>query len=109
MGGRSKAGEELNAAELAAWQGFLRSSVRLRRGLGAALEAENELTMADYDLLVRLADQPDRRMSMAALAETILQPRSSLTRIADGLEARGLLIREPHPTDGRGLQAVLTA
>ncbi|HEY6422671.1 MAG TPA: hypothetical protein VIY28_05350 [Pseudonocardiaceae bacterium] len=37
--------------------------------------------MADYDVLVTLAEQPDRGMRMAELADTILQPRSSLTRL----------------------------
>jgi DNA-binding MarR family transcriptional regulator len=65
--------------------------------------------MADYDALVRLSEQPGRRMRMVDLAEAILQPRSSLTRIVDGLERRGLVRREPSPEDGRGAEAVMTA
>jgi DNA-binding MarR family transcriptional regulator len=86
----------------------LRVSVRLRRDLGQRLQDAHGLSMADYDLLVRLAEQPGRRMRMAELADAILQPRSSLTRIADDLQRRGLIRRQPSATDGRGFDAVLT-
>ena len=108
-GTRSTDGKPLTELELGAWQGMLRAVVALRRELGDALTAEHGLSMADYDVLVRLAEQPGRRMRMADLAANILQPRSSLTRIASGLEARGLIRREPSPADGRGAEAVLTA
>jgi DNA-binding MarR family transcriptional regulator len=107
-GTRSVTGGPLTDVELAAWRGMLRASVRLRRVLGERLAERHELSMADYDLLVCLADRPDRRMRMSELAEEILQPRSSLTRIADGLERRGLIRRERSSTDGRGAEAILT-
>lgn len=87
---------------------MLRTSVRVRRELGARLAERHGLSMADYDALLCLAEQPGRRMRMAELADTILQPRSSVTRIADGLEARGLIRRERSATDARGAQAILT-
>ena len=107
-GTRSATGERLTSAELAAWRGMLRVATRLRRELGERLASEHGLSMADYDVLVRLAEQPGRRIRMSDLAEAILQPRSSLTRIADGLERRGLIRRERSPADGRGAEAVLT-
>jgi DNA-binding MarR family transcriptional regulator len=107
-GTRSRSGQRLTDAELAAWRGLLRVSVRLRRELGRRLTERHGLSMADYDVLVRLAEEPGRRMRMAELAETVLQPRSSLTRIADGLERRGLIRRERTADDARGAEAVLT-
>jgi DNA-binding MarR family transcriptional regulator len=107
-GTRSTEGEPLTELELGAWQGMLRTVVALRRELGEALSADHGLSMADYDLLVRLAEQPGGRMRMADLAKRILQPKSSLTRIASGLEGRGLIRREPSPDDRRGAEAVLT-
>jgi DNA-binding MarR family transcriptional regulator len=87
---------------------MLRTSVQLRRVLGDELREHHDLSMADYDALVQLADQPGHRLRMAELAETILQPRSSLTRIVDGLVQRGLVLRERSSDDARGAEAVLT-
>jgi DNA-binding MarR family transcriptional regulator len=108
MSARSSHGEPLTRRELAAWRGMLRVSFRLRRDLGAQLTREHGLSTADYDVLVRLADDPARGMRMSDLADAVLQPRSSLTRIVSGLEARGLVRREPAPDDGRGARARLT-
>jgi DNA-binding MarR family transcriptional regulator len=105
---RSRPGQRLTAAELAAWRGLLRIAVRLRREFGQQLSETHGLSMADYDVLVRLAEQPGGRMRMAELADAILQPRSSLTRLVGDLERRGLVRREPSPIDGRGLEAVMT-
>jgi DNA-binding MarR family transcriptional regulator len=88
---------------------MLRIAFSLRRDLGQQLVEEHDLSMADYDVLVRLAEQPDRRMRMSQLAEAIVQPRSSLTRIAESLEERGFIRREPTAGDGRGTAALLTA
>jgi DNA-binding MarR family transcriptional regulator len=106
---RSRPGEPLTDAELRAWQGLLRTSFRLRRDMGEALAREHDLSMADYDVLVRLADGAHGALRMADLADAVLQPRSSLTRIVDGLEQRGLVRRERTDDDGRGQRAVLTA
>jgi DNA-binding MarR family transcriptional regulator len=105
---RSRQGQRLTDAELAAWRGLLRVGVRLRRELGERLSERHQLTMAEYDALVQLAEQPGGRMRMAELADAILQPRSSLSRIADGLEHRGLIRRERTAEDARGAAAVLT-
>jgi hypothetical protein len=45
---------------------------------------------------------------MSDLAERILQPRSSVTRIVDGLERRGLVRGERTSADARGAGAVTT-
>lgn len=105
---RSQAGEELSTTELAAWRGMLRLTHRLRRELGEQLTAQHNLSMADYDVLVALAGAPDRSMRMSELAETVLQPRSSLTRIVGSLEARGLVHRSHVESDARGSSAALT-
>jgi len=87
---------------------MLRTTIQLRRELGAALQREHDLSMAEYDVLLRLEEQPGGRLRMSDLADTVLQPRSSLTRIAIGLEGRGLIRRESMASDGRGAEAVLT-
>jgi DNA-binding MarR family transcriptional regulator len=98
---RRQGGTELTPLELAAWRGMLRLVHRLRRELGAELRRRHGLSMADYDALLALAGQPDKSIRMSVLAETILQPRSSLTRIVDSLEQRGLVQRMPTEDDAR--------
>jgi DNA-binding MarR family transcriptional regulator len=105
---RSRPGHPLTGAELAAWRGLLRIAVRLRRELDRRLRERHEISLADYDALVVLAEQRGRRLRMSDLADAILQPRSSVTRIVDGLERRGLVRRERTGVDARGAEAVLT-
>lgn len=105
---RSQAGEELSSSELAAWRGMLRLTHRLRRELGEELTARHDLSMADYDVLVALVAAPGRSMRMAELAETVLQPRSSLTRLVGSLERRRLVQRSHVEGDARGSSAALT-
>ena len=99
---------DLTNLELAAWRGMLRVTHRVRQQLGDDLTRRHGLSMADYDVLVTLAAQPGHSRRMAALADEVLQPRSSLTRIVAGLERRGLVHRSSTPDDARGTLATLT-
>jgi DNA-binding MarR family transcriptional regulator len=87
---------------------MLRVTTGVRRELERRLAERHGISIADYDALVTLAEHPGRRMRMSDLATAILQPRSSVTRIADGLEQRGLIRREPSTVDARGADAVLS-
>jgi DNA-binding MarR family transcriptional regulator len=51
----------------------------------------------------------DEPMSMSALAERLGIDASYVTTIADQLEERGLIERQPHPTDRRIKSLALTA
>jgi DNA-binding MarR family transcriptional regulator len=99
----------LTAVELTAWRGLMYHAARLRRRLDQILAARHGLSLADYDVLVRLADAPGQRMRMAELADATRQSRSSLSSLADRLERRELIRREPTPEDGRGARAILTS
>src|SRR5919198_3548729 len=69
---RSRPGHPLTGAELAAWRGLLRIAVRLRRELDRRLRERHEISLADYDALVVLAEQRGRRLRMSDLADAIL-------------------------------------
>ena len=98
----------LTSAQQRAWRGFLRAHATVVRALEADLQAEHDLPLASYDVLVQLSESPDRRLRMTELADRVLLSRSGLTRLADRLEREGLLTREPCPSDARGTLAVLT-
>jgi DNA-binding MarR family transcriptional regulator len=106
---RSRDGERLTPLELAAWRGLLRVQARMLRRLDATMQAEHDLSLAEYEILLRLSERPDRRMRMAALADAIIRPRSTLTRVVGQLEQRGLVRRDADAHDGRGASAALTA
>lgn len=87
---------------------LIESSVGLRAQLGRRLDDECGLSLQWFDLLIRLARSPDRRLRMAELAaQTVLTP-SGLTRAVDRLEEVGLIERTACPSDRRGAFAVLT-
>lgn len=97
-----------NRVELAVWQSFLRAHARITRTLEAELIAEQRLSLAAYDVLVQLAEAPQRRLRMTELADAVLLSRSGVTRLVDRLERSGLVGRERADGDGRGIVAVLT-
>ena len=78
------------------------------RRLERDLLAEAELPLGWYDVLLQLAEAPERRLRMAELADRVLLSRSGLTRLVDRLAAEGLVTREPFPDDARGPYTVLT-
>jgi DNA-binding MarR family transcriptional regulator len=98
----------LTAAELAAWYGFLRTHAELVRELDDELQRAHGLPLSSYDVLVQLANAPDRRLRMAELADAIVLSRSGLTRLVDRLEQQGLVCRLRADCDARGTYAVLT-
>ncbi|WP_233160442.1 MarR family winged helix-turn-helix transcriptional regulator [Actinophytocola xanthii] len=94
--------------ELDAWRSFLRAHARLVRVLETELVAEHPVSLGGYDVLVQLAEAPDRRLRMAELADAVLLSRSGVTRLVDRLELAGMVTRERFTGDGRGVVAVLT-
>jgi DNA-binding MarR family transcriptional regulator len=101
-------GAALSTAELTAWRTFLRAHAQVTRKLEAELVAEHGLPLPSYDVLLQLAEAPERALRMTELADRVLLSRSGLTRLVDRLEREGLVRREDCPTDARGTLAVLT-
>lgn len=98
----------LTRDELDTWRSFLRAHARLIRVLETELVAKHPLSLGGYDVLVQLAEAPDRRLRMAELADAVLLSRSGVTRLVDRLEVAGMVTRERFCGDGRGVVAVLT-
>ena len=90
------------------WRAWISCSQLLRDRLGRDLVDATGLSMADYEILVRLSDRPERRMRMSELAEATLSSRSRLSHQIDRMERAGLVRRETCDSDKRGLNAVMT-
>ena len=91
-----------------AWLRFLRAHATLTRRMDANLQAEHDLTINDYEVLLALVRAPDRRMRRVDLAGHVLLTQSGITRLLQGLEHAGLVERASCPTDGRVVYAQLT-
>ena len=101
-------GERLGDHELAAWRGILEVHARMTQALDAEMRTAHGLSVSAYEVLMFLADAPDKRLRMSEIAERVLLSRSGLTRLVDRLCQRQLLSRSAAETDGRGLYAQLT-
>ena len=95
---------DLDETRLAAARGPGRAIARLARQLEHGL-ASVDLTLPQYRVLALLADGS---AASSHLAERLAVSPPSVTGVVDGLVARGLVIRRPHPTDRRRLDLDLT-
>ncbi|HEY2656476.1 MAG TPA: MarR family transcriptional regulator [Solirubrobacteraceae bacterium] len=98
----------LNGAALEAWRSYLQSHAAIVRALDAELLAAHEMTTRDYEVLLYLAQSPDRQLAMSALSERTRLTRSGITRLVDGLVEAGLTQRIGCANDARVSYARLT-
>ena len=98
----------LTAEELDSWLSVVRLMTWLPWSIDQQLQRDSKLGMVEYQVLAILSESPDRTMRMSSLAEVTNASLSRLSRVVTRLESRGLLRREPEPTDGRFTNAVLT-
>ena len=98
----------LEGAALEAWRSYLQSHATILRLLDAELVSEHTITTRDYEVLLYLAQAPDRKLPMSALAESTMLTRSGITRLVDGLVAGGFIERTACPSDARVSYAQLT-
>jgi DNA-binding MarR family transcriptional regulator len=90
------------------WRAFIEGSVRFIETLDRELRLRHELTLADFEILVRLSEEPDESMRMSDLAQLAYHSRSRLSHRIRRLEERGLIRRGAATDDKRGVTAHLT-
>ncbi len=98
----------LSPVEMRAWRGYLGLVRLLDYRLSRDLQEDSGLSLPDYEILVRLADAPHRRLRMTELAQGAMVSKSRLSHQMNRMEARGLASRQGCPTDRRGAFAVLS-
>lgn len=98
----------LDANQQRDWRAYVEGSIRLIDVLDRDLKRKHGLSMAEYEILVRLSDAPGRRLRMAELAEEASQSRSRLSHTVSRLECKGLVARGTCGADKRGVNAELT-
>lgn len=105
MGGMTR---WLSAHEQELWRGWIAASMLLPDRLSRDLQEMHGLTGTDYQILVELSENPERRMRMSTLADHTLLSRSRLSHQIDRMAKAGLVERQVCEGDGRGMFAVLT-
>ena len=98
----------LTPDELETWRTLHLVMATLPGALGGQLQRDSELSFLEYYVLAGLSDQPDRTMRLSRLALLANSELSRLSHLMRRLEQRGLVRREPDPTDGRFTNAILT-
>ncbi len=73
-----------------------------------ALLRPHGLTFARYEALVLLTFSSRGSLPLGKMGERLQVHPTSVTSIVDRLEAAGLVMRKPHPEDGRAVLAEIT-
>jgi DNA-binding MarR family transcriptional regulator len=93
--------------QLHAWAVLLTAHAELTGRIEAALAAAGLPPLGWYDVLWEL-EKAEGGLRMAELARRVVLSRSNLTRLADRLEAEGLIERRDSAEDKRGYDCVIT-
>lgn len=98
----------LSPSQQRTWRALLMGTTLLMDRLNEDLRREHDLSLTEYDILVRLSERPDRQMRMAAIADALCHSRSRVTHTVARMEKDGLVERTDSPVDRRGVIARLT-
>lgn len=98
----------LSTEQQHAWRAYLVGTTLLMDRLDRDLRASHDISLPEYEVLVRLSESPDHRVRMATLADSLSHSRSRVTHTVTRLERAGLVERVACAADGRGVEAVLT-
>ncbi|MGH9053777.1 MAG: MarR family winged helix-turn-helix transcriptional regulator [Acidimicrobiia bacterium] len=72
------------------------------------LRSKTGLSLAQYEVLLRLADAPGGKLRMVDISERICVSKSGVTQLVDRLEEVGLVARESSRSDRRLTYAKIT-
>lgn len=92
----------------AAWVGLIETHRRLVRELEVELLAGHGLSLSALELLGRMAEAGPEQLGLSTLAAQTGLSLSRVSRLVDGLVARGLVNRRSSDRDGRAKTACLT-
>ena len=98
----------LDADQQAAWRAFIVGSTLLMDTLDRELRQAHDISLGEYEILVRLSESPDRTLRMAKIAESMRHSRSRVTHTVTRMEKDGLIRRLAATDDKRGVDAVMT-
>lgn len=98
----------LDAAQQRSWRAFLVGHTLLLDRLDDDLRHNHDISLTEYEILVRLSESEGHSMRMAHLAAALAHSRSRVTHTVDRMERAGYVARSASPDDGRGVVATIT-
>ncbi len=98
----------LDESQQHAWRALMMGITLLLDRLDADLRRSFDISLAEYEILVRLSERPNRHLRMAQLADAMAHSRSRVTHTVKRMEKAGLVIRAESPEDGRGVVCSMT-
>src|ERR1700732_3109006 len=98
----------LSRSQLRTWLAFMGVQQRLGYEMNRQLQADSELSLADYDILNALSGVPGECMQVSALAAQIGWERSRVSHHARRMQSRGLVRCDVAASDRRGAEGRLT-
>ena len=98
----------LTSEQQRAWRAYLLGTTLLMEHLDRDLRAKHDLSLPEYEILVRLSEASNRTLRMAELAHSVKNSRSRITHTVKRLEDDVYVERRACPSDGRGVMASLT-
>lgn len=98
----------LSASEQRAWRNLIDGYGMLGHKLEKSLRKHSGIGMSEYEVLVRLSEQPEHTMRMAQLATDTVMSRSRLTHVVTRMEERGYVHRSSSAQDARGVECSMT-
>ncbi|GAB3285916.1 MarR family transcriptional regulator [Parasphingorhabdus pacifica] len=101
--------EWLNVEEMAAWRSYIVGSALLEHRLSRELQNAHGVSIADYEILVQLSEQPGWQLRMSELAQSVAHSKSRVSHQVRRLEGEELVRRVECPDDRRGVLAMLTS
>ncbi|MFF4328566.1 MarR family winged helix-turn-helix transcriptional regulator [Streptomyces sp. NPDC048387] len=90
-----------------AFYGLVWAGATLSARVDQALTRRHDLPLSWFEVILWLQAQPEPVAASELGAMTLLS-RSQVSRVADSLQARGLIERIPSPTDARSVRIALT-
>jgi DNA-binding MarR family transcriptional regulator len=94
--------------KLESWVLFIRAHAAITRELSAELQREHGLTLNDYEVLLHLSHAEGERLRRVDLAQRVILTASGITRLLEGLERAGFVVKEHCASDARVSYAKLT-
>jgi DNA-binding MarR family transcriptional regulator len=98
----------LDAGQQRTWRAFLMGTTLLMDRLDDDLRRAFNISLVEYEILVRLSESEGGQLRMAQLADALAHSRSRVTHTVARMEASGLVQRSTSPEDGRGILATMT-
>ena len=98
----------LNDEEREVWRSFMLMHLQLSAQLNRDL-APVGLSYQDYLVMASLSDRPESRMRVVELGAELGWEKSRISHHITRMCDRGLVRKEPCPTDQRGMYVVLTS